>query len=79
MHAFRPNDTPVAQRSVQQSALLAALARISAQTLHTRKHLLLRSCCPMTTVDPDTITRDPEVLRDVGRRFGGTSHQGNRL
>jgi hypothetical protein len=25
----------------------------------------------MTTVDPDTITRDPAVLKDIGRRFGG--------
>ena len=25
----------------------------------------------MTTVDPDTLERDPEVLRDIGRRFGG--------
>jgi hypothetical protein len=25
----------------------------------------------MTTVDPDTLQRDPEVLRDIGRRFGG--------
>jgi hypothetical protein len=31
----------------------------------------LRSRCPMTTVDPDTITRDPAVLRDIGQRFGG--------
>ncbi len=31
----------------------------------------LRPRCPMTTVDPDTIQRDPEVLRDIGRRFGG--------
>jgi uncharacterized protein YcbX len=31
----------------------------------------LRGRCPMTTVDPDSITRDPEVLRDIGRRFGG--------
>lgn len=31
----------------------------------------LRGRCPMTTVDPDTITRDSEVLRDIGRRFGG--------
>lgn len=31
----------------------------------------LRARCPMTTVDPDRITRDPEVLRDIGRRFGG--------
>lgn len=31
----------------------------------------LRGRCPMTTVDPDTITRDPSVLKDIGRRFGG--------
>lgn len=31
----------------------------------------LRGRCPMTTVDPDTLARDPEVLRDIGRRFGG--------
>jgi uncharacterized protein YcbX len=31
----------------------------------------LRARCPMTTVDPDTITRDPSVLRDIGQRFGG--------
>jgi uncharacterized protein YcbX len=31
----------------------------------------LRTRCPMTTVDPDTLDRDPEVLRDIGRRFGG--------
>jgi uncharacterized protein YcbX len=31
----------------------------------------LRTRCPMTTVDPDTLDRDPEVLRDIGRRFRG--------
>jgi len=31
----------------------------------------LRPRCPMTTVDPDTLERDPQVLRDIGRRFGG--------
>jgi hypothetical protein len=31
----------------------------------------LRARCPMTTVDPDTLERDPAVLRDIGRRFGG--------
>jgi uncharacterized protein YcbX len=31
----------------------------------------LRGRCPMTTVDPDTLVRDPEVLRDIGRRFHG--------
>lgn len=31
----------------------------------------LRGRCAMTIVDPDTIVRDHEVLRDIGRRFGG--------
>ena len=31
----------------------------------------LRGRCPMTTVDPDTLDRDPGVLMDIGRRFGG--------
>jgi hypothetical protein len=31
----------------------------------------LRSRCPMTTVDPETLERDPEVLRDIARRFRG--------
>ena len=31
----------------------------------------LRARCPMTTVDPDTLERDPQVLKDIGRRFLG--------
>lgn len=31
----------------------------------------LRARCPMTTVDPDTLERDPGVLKDIYRRFGG--------
>lgn len=31
----------------------------------------LRPRCPMTTIDPDTLERDPGVLLDIGRRFGG--------
>jgi uncharacterized protein len=31
----------------------------------------LRQRCPMTTVDPDTLERDREVLRDINHRFGG--------
>lgn len=31
----------------------------------------LRPRCPMTTIDPDTLARDPGVLLDIGRRFGG--------
>lgn len=34
--------------------------------LHSR-----RGRCPMTTVDPDTLDVDPEVLRDIVRRFSG--------
>ena len=30
-----------------------------------------RGRCTMTTVDPDTLERDPEVLKDISRRFGG--------
>lgn len=30
-----------------------------------------RGRCPMTTVDPDTLEVDPNVLKDIGRRFGG--------
>jgi uncharacterized protein len=31
----------------------------------------LRGRCVMTTFDPDTLVQDPEVLRDIVRRFGG--------
>jgi uncharacterized protein len=31
----------------------------------------LRARCPMTTVDPDTLERDPGVLKDIYRRFNG--------
>ena len=30
-----------------------------------------RPRCPMTTVDPDTLERDVEVLKDINHRFGG--------
>ena len=32
----------------------------------------LRPRCVMTTVDPDTLERDPAVLRGLVERFGGT-------
>lgn len=31
----------------------------------------VRQRCPMTTVDPDTLERDREVLNDINRRFEG--------
>jgi uncharacterized protein YcbX len=51
----------------------------------------LRGRCPMTTVNPDTLERDPEILRDIVNRFngrlalnaevmrGGTIHMGDRV
>ncbi len=53
----------LAEREWEGSALHIGDAVIAIHTLRAR--------CPMTTVDPDAITRDPEVLRDIGRRFGG--------
>ena len=32
---------------------------------------IARGRCVMTTVDQDTLERDPEVLREIGRRSGG--------
>jgi uncharacterized protein YcbX len=32
----------------------------------------LRARCVMTTFDPDTQAQDKNVLKDIGRRFGGT-------
>ena len=32
----------------------------------------LRGRCNMTTFDPDTLAYDPNVLRDIVKRFGGT-------
>jgi hypothetical protein len=31
----------------------------------------LRSRCIMTTYDPDTLSHDPAVLRDIVKQFGG--------
>ena|SRR5215210_82012 len=31
----------------------------------------IRGRCPMTIGDPDTLERNPKVLRDIGRRFKG--------
>ena len=31
----------------------------------------LRGRCIMTTFDPDTLAHDPNVLRDIVKRFGG--------
>lgn len=31
----------------------------------------LRGRCVMTTYDPETVEQDPEILRDIVRRFGG--------
>jgi hypothetical protein len=51
------------ERTWAGSTLLVGPVRVGLDSLRAR--------CPMTTVDPDTLERDPEVLRDIGRRFGG--------
>lgn len=58
-----PGNRLVGVRGPEAAALAIGEARIDLDSLRGR--------CPMTTVDPDTITRDPAVLKDIGRRFGG--------
>jgi uncharacterized protein YcbX len=65
---LRPNIVIAGVRGLQEfdwpgSVLEIGMARIH---LHSR-----RGRCPMTTVDPETLAVDPEVLKDIGRRFNG--------
>lgn len=53
----------LAEREWEESGLVIGEAVIYLDSLRAR--------CPMTTVDPDTLERDPAVLKDIGRRFGG--------
>ncbi len=53
----------MAERGWEEAELLIGDAVIRLDSLRAR--------CPMTTVDPDTLVRDPMVLKDIGHRFGG--------
>jgi len=65
---LRPNILIGGVRGLEEREWPGADLRIGDVIVHL---VQLRSRCPMTTVDPDTLYRDPDVLRDIGRRFGG--------
>jgi uncharacterized protein len=65
---LRPNLIIGGVEGVTERRWPGARLRIGDAAIHLDS---LRGRCPMTTVDPDTLERDPEVLRDIGRRFGG--------
>jgi uncharacterized protein len=65
---LRPNIVVGGVEGLQEFDWPGATLRIGDATIHLDSR---RGRCPMTTVDPDTLERDPEVLRDIGRRFGG--------
>jgi uncharacterized protein YcbX len=54
----------LAERAWEGSTLAIGECLIAAVTLRMR--------CVMTTFDPDTQEKDPQVLKDIVRRFGGT-------
>jgi uncharacterized protein YcbX len=65
---LRPNLVIDGVPGLTETTWEGATLHVGPATIHLDS---LRARCPMTTVDPDRITRDPEVLRDIGRRFGG--------
>jgi uncharacterized protein YcbX len=65
---LRPNITIGGVDGLQEFDWPGSTLRIGGVLVHLDSR---RGRCPMTTVDPDTLERDHEVLRDIGRRFGG--------
>lgn len=65
---LRPNIVIGGVEGLAERSWAGAMLRIGAIVVHLDS---LRARCPMTTVDPDTLERDPAVLKDIGRRFGG--------
>lgn len=65
---LRPNLLIGGVEGLAERGWEGATLRIGEAVIHLDS---LRARCPMTTVDPDTLARDPEVLKDIGRRFGG--------
>jgi uncharacterized protein YcbX len=65
---LRPNIIIGGVDGLQEFDWPGSLLRINEVLVHLDSR---RGRCPMTTVDPETLERDPEVLRDIGRRFGG--------
>jgi MOSC domain-containing protein len=65
---LRPNIVIDGVEGVQEFDWAGAVLAIGDVRIHLDSR---RARCPMTTVDPDTLEVDPQVLRDIGRRFGG--------
>ena len=65
---LRPNLVVGGVEGVAEFDWAGAELAIGAATIHLDSR---RARCPMTTVDPDTLERDPAVLKDIGRRFHG--------
>ena len=65
---LRPNIIIGGVDGLQEFDWPGSMLRINEVLVHLDSR---RGRCPMTTVDPETLERDPEVLRDIGRRFGG--------
>jgi len=65
---LRPNLLVGGVGGMEEVGWPGAELRVSGAVIRLRS---LRSRCVMTTVDPDTLERDPSVLRDIVRRFDG--------
>ena len=65
---LRPNLVIAGVRGLEERTWPGATIRIGEVLIAVDD---LRGRCVMTTLDPDTLAHDPEVLRDIVRRFGG--------
>ena len=65
---LRPNIIIGGVDGVEEFSWAGRVLAIGAARIHLHSR---RGRCPMTTVDPDTLEVDPEVLRDILRRFNG--------
>lgn len=65
---LRPNIVIGGVAGLEEFDWVGAVLEIGSVRIHLDSR---RGRCPMTTVDPDTLEVDPQVLRDIGRQFGG--------
>jgi hypothetical protein len=65
---LRPNIVIAGVPGLQEFDWPGSVLEIGKARIHLHSR---RGRCPMTTVDPETLEVDPEVLKDIGRRFDG--------
>lgn len=65
---LRPNVVIAGVAGLEEFDWPGAVLEIGDARIHLHSR---RGRCPMTTVDPDTLEVDPDVLKDIGRRFNG--------